>query len=100
MARMSGNHSPKARRKLSAVAPLNSISAPERSKARTSKTGIWPKPKSSANQPLTPFRRAVVVKVQGVIYPGEYESSFGDGYIPGEWKPGDPVPVRLALDKL
>jgi hypothetical protein len=29
---------------------------------------------------------------------GEYESTFGDGSIPGEWKAGDPV--RLAGDKL
>jgi hypothetical protein len=47
-----------------------------------------------------PVRRAVVVNVQGVVYTGEYESTSADGYIPGEWKPGDPVPVRLAGDKL
>jgi hypothetical protein len=45
-------------------------------------------------------RRAVVVNVRGVLYTGEYESSSADGYIPGEWKPGDPVPVRLSGDKL
>ena len=47
-----------------------------------------------------PVRRAVVVNVQGVVYTGEYESTSADGYTPGEWKPGDPVPVRLAGDKL
>jgi hypothetical protein len=47
-----------------------------------------------------PPRRAVVVNVRGVVYTGEYESSSADGYIPGEWKPGDPVPVRLVGDKL
>ena len=45
-------------------------------------------------------RRAVVVNVDGVVYTGEYESVFADGYAPGEWKPGDPVPVRVAGDKL
>ena len=45
-------------------------------------------------------RRAVVVNVQGVVYTGEYESTSADGYTPGEWKPGDPVPVRLSGDKL
>lgn len=45
-------------------------------------------------------RRAVVVNVQGVVYTGEYDSTSADGYTPGEWKPGDPVPVRLAGDKL
>jgi len=48
----------------------------------------------------TPLRRAIVVNVQGVVYTGEYECTSADGYIPGEWKPGDPVPVRLAGDKL
>jgi Protein of unknown function (DUF2934) len=47
-----------------------------------------------------PVRRAVVVNVQGVVYTGEYESTSADGYTPGEWKPGDPVPVRLSGDKL
>jgi hypothetical protein len=46
------------------------------------------------------LRRAVVVNVRGVVYTGEYESTSADGYIPGEWEPGDPVPVRLAGDKL
>ncbi len=46
------------------------------------------------------LRRAVVVNVRGVVYTGEYESASADGYVPGEWKPGDPVPVRVAGDKL
>jgi hypothetical protein len=45
-------------------------------------------------------RRAVVVNVQGVVYTGEYDSTAAEGYAPGEWKPGDAVPVRLAGDKL
>ena len=45
-------------------------------------------------------RRAVVINVQGVVYTGEYECSAADGYTPGEWKPGDPIPIRLAGDKL
>jgi hypothetical protein len=45
-------------------------------------------------------RRAVVVNLQGVVYTGEYDSTTAEGYTPGEWKPGDPVPVRLADDKL
>jgi hypothetical protein len=45
-------------------------------------------------------RRAVVVNLQGVVYTGEYDSSLADGYTPGEWQPGDPVPIRLAGDKL
>jgi len=40
-------------------------------------------------------RRAVVVNVEGVVYTGEYETATADGYTPGEWRPGDPVPVRF-----
>jgi Protein of unknown function (DUF2934) len=46
------------------------------------------------------IRRAVVVNLQGVVYTGEYEATAADGYTAGEWNPGDPVPVRLAGDKL
>lgn len=46
------------------------------------------------------LRRAVVVNVQGVVYTGEYDCESADGYSPGEWKAGDPIPVRIAGDKL
>ena len=45
-------------------------------------------------------RRAVVINLKGIIYTGEYESDSAEGYTPGEWKAGDPVPVRVAGDKL
>jgi hypothetical protein len=45
-------------------------------------------------------RRAVVVNVEGVVYTGEYDSTAAGGYFPGEWNPGDLVPVRLSGDKL
>ena len=45
-------------------------------------------------------RLAVVVNVHGVVYTGEYECSAADGYTPGEWKPGDPVLIRLAGNTL
>jgi hypothetical protein len=45
-------------------------------------------------------RRAVVVNVEGMVYTGEYDSTAAAGYTPGEWRPGDPVPVRLCGDKL
>jgi len=46
------------------------------------------------------LRRAVVINVQGVVYTGEYECDAADGYLPGEWQPGDPVAVRIAGDRL
>ena len=45
-------------------------------------------------------RTAVVVKVNGVQYVGEYCAEFSDGYIPGEFDPGAPVPVRLEGDRM
>jgi hypothetical protein len=48
----------------------------------------------------SPIRRAIVVNVQGVVYTGEYECTSAEGYTPGEWRAGDPIPVRLAGDKL
>ena len=45
-------------------------------------------------------RRSVVINLDGVVYTGEYEFARADGYTPGEWKPGETVPVRLAGDKL
>jgi Protein of unknown function (DUF2934) len=45
-------------------------------------------------------RQAVVVNVEGIVYTGEYDFTHAEGYTPGEWKPGDPVPVRLAGDQL
>lgn len=38
---------------------------------------------------------AIVVKVEGVSYVGEYSATSADGYAPGEFALGDPVPVRL-----
>jgi hypothetical protein len=47
-----------------------------------------------------PSRRAVVINLEGVVYTGEYDRAAADGYTPGEWKPGDRVPVRLEGDRL
>lgn len=53
--------------------------------------------RESANRSERP---AVVINVQGVVYTGEYESASAGGYTPGEWKPGDSVPIRFDGDKL
>jgi hypothetical protein len=39
--------------------------------------------------------RAIIVKVQGVQYVGEYNAESADGYIPGEIGPGASVAVRF-----
>lgn len=45
-------------------------------------------------------RTAIVVRVSGVQYVGEYSRDDADGYTPGEFTPGVPVPVRLRGDKM
>ena len=43
---------------------------------------------------------AVVVKVEGVQYVGEYDCGLALGYIPGEFAAGDPVRVRFDSGKM
>ena len=45
-------------------------------------------------------RKAVVVRVNGVQYFGEYQLEDCDGYKPGELGKGKVVPVRFAGDKM
>jgi len=45
-------------------------------------------------------RTAIVVKVNGVQYIGEYAIESADGYTPGEFVKGVPVPVRFDGDKM
>jgi hypothetical protein len=45
-------------------------------------------------------RTAVVVKVNGVQYVGEYKIACSDGYLPGEFGRGAAVPVRFHGDKM
>jgi Protein of unknown function (DUF2934) len=44
--------------------------------------------------------KAIVVKVKGVQYIGEYDPAACGGYTPGEFAKGVPVPVRFAGDKM
>ncbi|HKF01696.1 MAG TPA: DUF2934 domain-containing protein [Candidatus Sulfotelmatobacter sp.] len=45
-------------------------------------------------------RTAIIVRVSGVQYVGEYSCDDADGYTPGEFTPGVPVPVRLRGDRM
>jgi len=45
-------------------------------------------------------RAAIVVTVNGVKYVGEYDPASCDGYTPGEFAKGTPVPVRFDGDKM
>ena len=45
-------------------------------------------------------RKAVVVRVNGVQYFGEYQPEACDGYQPGEFGKGNVVPVRFEGNKM
>ena len=45
-------------------------------------------------------RHAIVVKVHGVKYVGEYASESSNGYVPGEFGPGEGVPVVIEGDRM
>jgi hypothetical protein len=45
-------------------------------------------------------RTAVIVKVNGVQYVGEYRRETSEGYAPGEFDPGGSVAVRLDGDRM
>ncbi len=44
--------------------------------------------------------KAIVVKVDGAQYIGQYNADSCDGYVPGEFAQGAPVPVRFRGDKM
>ncbi len=45
-------------------------------------------------------RTAIIVRVNGTEYVGEYNPASSDGYVPGEFGPGASVPVRFHGDKM
>ena len=45
-------------------------------------------------------RRAIVVKVDGENYIGEYKTESSEGYVPGELEPGTKVAVRFEGGKM
>jgi hypothetical protein len=45
-------------------------------------------------------RAAIVVNLDGLQYVAEYNAANSDGYTPGEFRRGAPVPVRIEGDKM
>jgi hypothetical protein len=45
-------------------------------------------------------RTAVVIAVNGVQYVGEYDPNACDGYLPGEFQPGQPLSIRFDGEKM
>ncbi len=62
----------------------------------------WRQAEAEIQSELTQrFRRtAVVVNVAGVQYVGEYSPDSAPGYAPGEFAPGQRIPVRFEGEKM
>ena len=45
-------------------------------------------------------KTAIIVRVNGAEYVGEYSPESSDGYVPGEFGAGASVPVRFHGDKM
>ncbi len=48
-----------------------------------------------ATAPVVPSRKAIVLRISGKEYVGEYDPESSDGYRAGEFAPGIAVPIRL-----
>lgn len=61
----------------------------------------WAQAEAEIFQELSGVRRtAVVVKVNGLQYVGEYNAADSDGYTAGEFRRGAPVSVRIEGDTM
>jgi hypothetical protein len=65
---------------------------------------VWSKAESEIQSEFaenpTRHRRAIVVKVNGVEYVGEYLQERSDSYLPGEFSSGNPLTIRFEGDKM
>jgi hypothetical protein len=60
----------------------------------------WAQAEQEILRESAPRRTAIIVKVNGTEYVGEYDPASSEGYVPGEFGPGIAVPVRFHGDKM
>ena len=60
----------------------------------------WAQAEQEILRESAPRRTAIIVKVNGAEYVGEYDPASSEGYVPGEFGPGVAVPVRFRGDKM
>ncbi|HYM77555.1 MAG TPA: DUF2934 domain-containing protein [Candidatus Dormibacteraeota bacterium] len=62
----------------------------------------WAQAEHEIRQEVEASRKktAIVVRVNGMHYVGEYRPELADGYVPGEFGAGTPVDVRLDGDRM
>jgi hypothetical protein len=53
-----------------------------------------------AEQKRAVRKSAIIVRIDGVQYVGEYHPASAGGYTPGEFAAGDPVPIRFDGDQM
>lgn len=49
---------------------------------------------------VSPGKTAIIIKIDGIEYVGEYDLATADGYQPGEFGPGAAVSVRFHGNKM
>jgi hypothetical protein len=60
----------------------------------------WAQAEQEILRESAPCRTAIVVRVNGEEYVGEYNPATSDGYQPGEFGPAAAVPIRFHGDKM
>jgi DUF2934 family protein len=60
----------------------------------------WIQAESEVLKKIAPKPAFIMVRLDGVTYTGEYDREHCDGYIPGEFHPGNPVEIRFDSDKM
>ena len=60
----------------------------------------WAEAEEEVLRESAPRRTAIIVRVNGTEYVGEYNPASCEGYVPGEFGPGRAVPVRFHGDKM
>jgi hypothetical protein len=46
------------------------------------------------------YKQAIVIRIDGVEYVGEYDLESSGGYVPGEFGPASSIPIRFQNDKM
>jgi hypothetical protein len=62
----------------------------------------WAQAEAEILGELAPTSRnpAIIINVDGLQYVAEYNAANSDGYTPGEFLRGAPVPIRIEGDKM
>jgi len=60
----------------------------------------WVQAEAEILQESAPDPAYVMVRIHGTTYTGEYDRNHSGGYSPGEFRPGTPIEIRIASEKM